>query len=339
MNINKKKQIAELNREIHLRSKPTHCNICSKKITTTCNSHCLPRFILKEISENGELRYGQALIKNAEEITQTKLGINNAKTFHLLCKECDQRYFAEYENAENLFNFENLTEQDKNLVLSEISIKTHLNFKYQKLVVLNMKKIVYTLEFEKLKKIKQKTGDELDIEEHNQYLLNLKRNKNKTKNGFEILYCKLLNYKVGIAAQTLIAYLFDLDENILFNPNNLSGVENVNYFYLNIFPYKCKTLILFYIEKKRSKNVESLIKQFNELSEEEKLHFLFLSLIIYDEHFFINPSLRTKILTDRKICKLYKSTDGGIKARLSTKRIKNFRDYTNYLDEKYALKC
>ena len=47
-----------------------------------------------------------------------------------------------------------------------------------------------------------------------------------------------------------------------------------------ILPYNGKTRVIFYIERKYKNLVAPIIQQFNELNEEEKLHFLFISLMI-----------------------------------------------------------
>lgn len=63
----------------------------------------------------------------------------------------------------------------------------------------------------------------------------------------------------------------------------------------------------------------------------QKLHFLFISLIVYDEQFYINPILQEKIKKDKKLVKLYTTTDLASISGSTCKQIKNFKKYNNYL--------
>ncbi len=88
---------------------------------------------------------------------------------------------------------------------------------------------------------------------------------------------------------------------------------------------------MFYIERKYKYLVKSIIDDFLSLSDEEKLHFIFISLIIYDEQFYINPTLQQRIKDDKKLVKLYTTTDAYLLNGNARKEIKNFRKYNNYL--------
>ena len=48
-------------RQIERDAKTTACFLCGKKIDSPCNSHLVPRFILKEIAQQGMVEYGQSL--------------------------------------------------------------------------------------------------------------------------------------------------------------------------------------------------------------------------------------------------------------------------------------
>ena len=99
-----------------------------------------------------------------------------------------------------------------------------------------------------------------------------------------------------------------------------------------IFPYKGKTRILFYIEKKNKNLVQQVIDQFNTLTDEEKLHFIFMSLIIYDEQFYISPKLHDEIVKDKKLTRLYRNIEKISENNWQNcKEIMNFRKYNNYL--------
>ena len=163
MDIKFKQQLSELNKQIESLSKPDYCLLCGKKETSFCNSHIVPRFLLKQISENGKISYGQAIHDKSEDIIQTTKGINNAFTFHLICKKCDKEKFADYENPELLINFNNLNYTQKNKILTQIATKTHLAYISTKYKQYNMNKLVYPTEMLYLKQIGRQTSFELDI--------------------------------------------------------------------------------------------------------------------------------------------------------------------------------
>ena len=48
-----KRKMNDMRRKAQEISKLDHCLICKKKITSFCNSHSLPQFVLKKIANNG----------------------------------------------------------------------------------------------------------------------------------------------------------------------------------------------------------------------------------------------------------------------------------------------
>ena len=326
-----KQKLSELQKYVEQLSKPTYCVTCGKKMTSFCNSHVVPQFILKEIAECGMIYYGQSLHKE-NEFFPTKTGIKNAFTFKLICKDCDKRLFSNYEMPEVITDFDNFSYEKKKLVLLEMAIKTHLSHINTKLKMHNLEVAVNPEMVGIMEMLKQPTTFQIDISEHFDYLHSLSKFRKGTTFPFEILFNKLYDYQTSIATQTLISYIYDLNGQQLYNPYNLSDSVITRYFYLVIFPYKNKTRVLFYIEKKNKYLVQKIIDQFNGLEDEEKLHFLFISLIIFDEQFYLSPALHEKIIKDKKLTKLYRNIE-----RISEfswhncKEIMNFRQYTNYL--------
>ncbi|MBP5593486.1 MAG: hypothetical protein J6X75_04910 [Clostridia bacterium] len=326
-----KKQINGLLRTVDQDAKPEHCLLCGKKGEPVCNSHIVPQFILKGISDNGMICYGQSLFDTIDNLIETKKGINNSFTFRLICRDCDQKKFATYEDPNTIINFEELDNGKKNAALIEMALKTHLAHINTKAHVYALNQRVYPVESQTIKNNGEITAYEIDIDEHLRYIKDLTRARKSTSFTFDVLYNTLLDYEVGIAAQTIIAYQYDLKGNKLFEPKDFITTNLTRYFYLVIFPYNGKTRIMFYIERKYKYLVKPIIDDFLSLSDEEKLHFLFISLIIYDEQFYINPTLQQRIKNDKKLVKLYTITDAYFVNDDTRKEIKNFRKYNNYL--------
>lgn len=311
-------------------AKVDYCLLCGKKMSSACNSHVVPQFILKNISENGQISYGHAFSKIRVMGLEKPTGINNAYPFRLICKECDQRRFCNYENPKNLKEFDSLDLNLKKQIMCEMAIKAHLshiNMKYRRMLMKDMVTSGQLGELEKQGKFF--FLERIDIDEHIEYISYLSKKHKSNNNPFVILYNAVLNYKTKIATQTVINFNFDLNGKQIYDPYILTNNE-CRYFYLMILPFEDCTRVLFYIENKNAKNVSGIIEQFSNLSEEDKLHFLFVALVIHDQQFYVSPSLAYKIRkNDKKLVKLYTKTN-EIEIE-NEKEIKNFKKYNNYL--------
>lgn len=87
-------------RQAQSEAKSDHCLLCGKPMTSFCNSHSVPKFALKSIAENGEVVLASKLMGN--EISDNKSGVNKSGTFHLICDNCDNSFFQDYESQEKL---------------------------------------------------------------------------------------------------------------------------------------------------------------------------------------------------------------------------------------------
>lgn len=326
------KQESKFIREANKQAKAEECLLCGRKMTSPCNSHVVPQFILRGIAESGKVAYGHALnlfdVGGADRVT----GVNNAYTFRLICNGCDNKYFKHYENPNNILNYSVLTDAEKKTIMCELAIKAHLShiqMKFRDLILLNQ-----ATQGGVAKSIKEHKPNarQLDIIEHQTYVKKLKKMMRKDKNPFVVLFDKELDYQTKLAAQTLINYNFNLKGERIFDCDLLTSYNKSTYFYLMILPYKGKTRVMFYIEASSLVNVHQIVDEFDTLNEEDKLHFLFVSLIIHDQQFYMTPSFAKQIFKkDKKIVKLYTITE----MPNEQKRIKDFKKYKNYLTEDY----
>ena len=53
-NIGIYKEISKIKKEANKYTKGTNCALCGKSCTSFCNSHTIPRFVIKNIAENGK---------------------------------------------------------------------------------------------------------------------------------------------------------------------------------------------------------------------------------------------------------------------------------------------
>lgn len=85
--IENKKKLADILKRAKSTAKPDKCIMCNEPQTSFCNSHLIPQMVLKTIADEGKLLHPNAII--GIEILDIEKGINNAGTFHFICRKCD----------------------------------------------------------------------------------------------------------------------------------------------------------------------------------------------------------------------------------------------------------
>ena len=315
---------------VHKSARLSRCLICNKPMSSSCKSHIVPQFILKEIAYQGKVSYGYIFDKRKVQGCEKTTGVKNAHVFRLICRECDRRMFSDYEKPESILDFDLFHPREQTRILRQMALKAHLSHAQMKYNRLIMKEISTGGKVSELEKQGKLTPERIDLNEHIEYIYST------DSSSYTILYNKLLDYNVNFAAQTLIYYVFDIKGRKIFDIHNLTKNDKISPFYLMILPVQGKTRITFYIDSVNER-ATSLIEQFNALSEEEKLKFLFISLIIFDQDFYVNPLKAEEIIKhDKRIVRLYSCTDQWFYWPIDNRRIiKNFRRYNNYLIENW----
>jgi hypothetical protein len=113
-----RQEFSRLNRSVREASKDELCAVCKKPMTSFCNSHSIPAMCLRRIAENGIVYRSTELLDMP--VVDSKLGVNNAGTFQMICKECDSLYFKGYEDIESL------KETPAQKMMCEIALKNYL---------------------------------------------------------------------------------------------------------------------------------------------------------------------------------------------------------------------
>jgi len=118
------KKINDLNKHAENSIKPECCPICSKSITSLCKSHSLPAFVLRTIADKGYIKSCKELIGINPK--KTYIGVKEAGVFYSICRECDSKYFQDYENPETL------AETFSPLMMAEIALKCSLFYLHKR---------------------------------------------------------------------------------------------------------------------------------------------------------------------------------------------------------------
>ena len=322
MKSSRQKDFNDLKNIVYKLNKVDECMLCGNKMSSACKSHTIPQFVLKNIAEDGKLVYGQEFA-NVKNLFDCKKGVSNAHVFRLICAKCDDAYFKCYENKDFILNYNQFDLSKRNRCLSSIAVKSQLSAINVNMFVGTLRKLPYpnrvTFSFE-----------DVDIAERRCNIDMLKKKRNSLSEEFVILYNSLLDYKLGFATQAPIALYRDFNDNIMFDNHSLE-VNNIDYLYLIVFPDEEKTRVMLYVSKEYiNLKTKAFVDDFLSYSEEEKLHIIFVMMIMYTEQFFMSPSVYDKISKDKVIRKLYIKTDTDGNYPSVFKELKNYKKYNNY---------
>lgn len=339
---NNKKSINELinsfKREAIEKSKPNRCFLCGKKCTSFCNSHSIPRVCLKNISSNGKVL--QSLLLDKMPIVKTDLGLNEAGTFHIICNECDNNSFKEYENEKKYGDY-----LPSSVQMAQIATKNLLVIIGKRLVekelYLIMEEISLRYEFNKIVKTL-----ELDLFEYESSFKRAKQALNGNHESFfYCFYYRKLDYVVPYACQSSIALETDLDGNIINQVYNQSADIKIRSMHIAVLPFNSYTIVMMFIDT-ADKRYRQFYKQFNKLEENDKLAVLNFVVFAYTENVFVSKDLNESVYEDKELIDLcaranmFIADDIDDNPKELSKEAKNFEKrhcIPNLLLKKYCL--
>ena len=256
-NIENKKKLANILKRAKNTAKPEKCIMCGKPQTSYCNSHLISQMVLKTIADNGKLLHPNALM--GIEILDIEKGINNAGTFHFICRKCDSELFQDYENPDKMKTY------PTDIMMAEIALKNMLLMLSKR----NEEKEIFNIiqnemnGFENKKVLNEIQG--LDTQE---YLDDLDLYKqiieNNSKGCFQILYWNKLPFIVPLAAQSPVAVYKDMYGDIINDVYDTNPNCHMQNLHLCVFPIALaffmqqlvKTGCCFHLEKKGAVNIE-----------------------------------------------------------------------------------
>lgn len=299
-----RKNINKMQFEARKRAKPTKCIICGRNQDGFCDSHSVPKMYLNSIADNGMLIQAAALIDFDYRVIDLEKGVKKSGTFDFICNSCDNIFFKDYEDRNNIIQFPT----DK--MLAEIAVKNFLLQISKRCVEKELYNIIQNRygtyhNFDALLNI-------LDVDK-DEYVKEFEFHKNiadnNIKGGYQILYWKVLPYTVPIAMQSAINMVKDLENNIINNPYDFKTSTRMQYLHLCIFPLKDKSVVIAFYHK-RDKVYRKLRHQFNSISEEKQLCYLNYLVFAYTENFFISKKIKHELETNINLRKLSQESFG-----------------------------
>lgn len=299
--VNQKKKLTGILKKARDNAKPNKCIICDEPQTSFCNSHLIPQMILRTIADNGKLLQPNVLI--GIEMLDIEKGVNNASTFHFICKQCDSILFQNYENKDILKRYPT----DK--MMAEIALKNLILMLSKR----NEEKALFNLlQKEHNALIHKDVLDEihgLDTRDFSDELeLYKKIIANKSTGCFHVLYWKKLPHVVPIAAQSPIAVYKDMDGNIINDLYNMDSNYRIQNLHLCVFPIENETIVLLFCHK-RDKYYRSLRHQFNSTSDNICLMYINYLILACTENYFFSKTIKDKIESNENLMKLSRESN------------------------------
>lgn len=273
-------------------AKQSNCYYCGNDCDSFCNSHTLPAFCLRNIAQNGKVFYSNTILDLP--LLKDDKGVNEAGTFHLICRDCDSKVFQDYENPDNYEDYPSIK------MLAQIDMKNNLKSISKRL----MEKEMYDIMRERIGVREEwsqakKYVIDLDLNEFKEAYARAKKRSLKSFPGdYYIGYYTKLHYVVPVAFQGTIALISDLEGNVINNVYNPAPRYKIMNMSLCIFPLKTTSIIMMFVSKDNNR-YDRFFKQLKKLgSLNEQLSVINYILFSYSEDYFLSSNIPQNILKE-----------------------------------------
>lgn len=332
------KRMGKMIKEAGKRAKNDKCYYCKKQVSSFCNSHNVPAFCLRNIGIDGEVYYSNTLI-NVPYLKDSS-GINASGTFHLICKECDNTIFQEYENPD-IYTLS----PPSSKILAEIAMKGYLKLIYKR----KLEKALYDVQEEEFPFMKSYLDYQRNINnlDSKNYIRNYEKaqrlSKKDNNDGYYLLFYKLLDYVTPIAFQCPVALAVDFNGDIVNDIYNLNPSYKLEDLQICVFPLEKQTAVIMFIDNdvKRYKN---FYRQFNKLDETDQLGVINYIIFMYSEDYFFCKELKNKCdlnvikETARLTPNLWKAPSEDAQKLLGEKyNLTNWTSFPNFLSKDFHI--
>jgi hypothetical protein len=297
--IDTRKMLGQFIKQAKMQAKHETCLICGQKLPF-CNSHTVPQFCLKNIADNGKVKLFNALI--GTELLSVDSGINNAGTFHIICRPCDNTIFQDYENPQAYSNI------PSSKLLNQIALKNVLRDIYKHEAELEMIMNAKIMMHEKEPFIaimmdryfdSQIKARSLDVKECYDIFNVAKNNLSVVSPSVHIVSFDKLNYIVPIAFQGMIALITGVNGEIINNQYNYNPDYSVEYLHLVIFPLENTSVIITFSDDKNSRTL-TFENELKNMSITNRLEIINRIVLWYAEDYFLSPQLPKEVSSELK---------------------------------------
>lgn len=292
--INIQKQVSDFFKTAERRAKQDRCILCGKICSSFANSHSVPRFIIKRISVEGKLKTFNDIVG----LHSRRNSINNSWTFHILCSECENKNFSTYEDESALLQV------PTNKILAEIALKNALLMLHKYRVDCESEKEsirigAFVGETDVLPIMNALNISDMSFE--------IRRSKKiidkELKSGYKLLFYKVLDWVSPLAFQSAMCVYKNLDGSVLNQIYSESKNIRMQQLHVCVFPLSKKTVTMVFAHKD-DRNYVAFERQFDRLSDDEKVEYINYLIFKYTEHALISPSIDPLLLQADKLIDL-----------------------------------
>lgn len=281
-----RKMLGNKIKDATVNSRHDRCLLCGKK-GGFCNSHTIPQFCLENIAWNGKLNSFNTLIDS--NLLKRDSGINNAATFHIICKSCDSKVFQDYEN-EDAYLY-NLSES----AINQIVLKTSLRDIYKHEMEVKLFENIKRTAMEKCPFFShlinsQINARERDIEECYEIFNKAKSFLSSQKSQIRIVSYDRLDYITPIAFRGMVAMVTGVNGEIINNYFNHAKKYKMEYLHIAVFPLKEATAVVVLIDPE-STRYEQFEKFLSGTTLDRRLEIINRIIMLYTEDYFLSKQL------------------------------------------------
>lgn len=347
--IKSRKQIARQKSDIREKIKEDACLYCGKTVSSFCNSHSVPAFCLRSIKG----AYGDGRIFNPNHILKIPVvdedaGIKNTGTFQIICNDCDNKIFQDYED-EKCFET-----SPSGQILNAIALKNYLariastrltKADFEFLAQMGIQSN-YLSDSEAYKKFEERlpsimycaskaTANERDLED---YMVGFKVAKRAKERGwndeYHLFYFEKLPYTVPVAFQLCFPVILDLEGNVINNVYNYSPKVKEKDLHLCIFPMQESSCILAFTHRKDSSSYRLFFRQLKGLSLDDQLSLLLYLVLLYSEKVFFSKLLPKSVFENKDFIKAVQQNSDILADSLP----RTPKEFHKFLESGYSLK-
>lgn len=292
LRIEMNKKIGKYRHYGELKAKPDACVLCGADDRSFCNSHTIPQFCLREIAVDGKLRTLNAAIEI--DLLRKVEGINNAGTFKMICRECDNNFFSVYENPDN-FNAHSALGND---LLGKIAVKTVLLEQYKARMQVALLSAAYEelgMGVQMSNSLDVRSQDQVDFKRQLESSLQCAQNKG---DGYRVLLDIGLKYTTPLAFQGQISLAADFEGNVVNDVLNFADEYHIEPIYVCIFPFRQSSRVLVFCRNAAYARYAKVHRRFRTLSQGDALQAILKMIIAYSEEVYFSPLLPESIFAD-----------------------------------------
>lgn len=294
-----------------MNAKLSKCILCKKEQISFCESHTIPRFVLKNISDCGYVyRLLSSDVLPPESGLKNKIGIGNTDVFYDICKSCDGKFFQDYESKKQLLSFGSAKENEKQRMMVLISLKNALRDIYQDLGI-----VEFTRKLEK--RINSlNTGTFLDMtpnepvekknyEDHMKLASLFRDSLENSQSLFKLCYYKKIHHNIDVASQTTVVPHFDFKQKLINDVYDLNAI--LKYLFICLFPLgDCSLVFVYCFKDDWDTTFKNYFQDFNKLKDKLKYKFLLGLCLAHSDQVFFSERGFNKIKDNEYAKKLAK---------------------------------